>query len=70
MGAVFAGNDADGYRYVIGSRVMDTRLFAKKLGEHFQSRGGGKPEMVQGSLMGEECKIREVLAECKSACNS
>jgi alanyl-tRNA synthetase len=70
VGAVFAGNDTDGYRYVIGSKEMDTRLLAKKLGEHFQSRGGGKPEMVQGSLMGEECKIREVLEECKSACNS
>ena len=50
--AVFAGNDTDGYRYVIGSKTLDTREAAKLLNEKFQGRGGGKPEMVQGSVIG------------------
>ena len=29
--AVFAGNDADGYRYVIGSRETDVRPMSKNL---------------------------------------
>lgn len=65
VGAVFAGNDADGYRYVIGSRQMDTRGFAKRLNEKFQGRGGGKPEMVQGSLYGEEESIRKEVEMCR-----
>lgn len=50
--AVFAGNDSDGYRYVIGSRTVDTREAAKIMNEKFYGRGGGKPEMVQGSVVG------------------
>lgn len=48
--AVFAGNDESGYRYVIGSRTEDVRPLSKLLNETFHGRGGGKPEMVQGSL--------------------
>lgn len=50
--AVFAGNDEEGYRYVIGSKTMDTREAAKLMNEKFHGRGGGKPEMVQGSVTG------------------
>ena len=56
--AVFAGNDADGYRYVIGSRETDVRPMSKNLNTSFQGRGGGKPEMTQGSLKGKEVEIR------------
>lgn len=65
--AVFAGNEKEGYRYVIGSKCMDVRELCKVLNGKFNGRGGGKPEMVQGSLMGEEEKLREtVLSECGS----
>ncbi len=64
VGAVFAGNEKDGYRYVIGSKAVDTRVLAKKLNEKFHGRGGGKPEMVQGSLCGNEMEIREELEAC------
>ena len=56
--AVFAGNDSDGYRYVIGSRETDVRPMSKNLNASFQGRGGGKPEMTQGSLKGKEVEIR------------
>ena len=59
VGAVFAGNEVDGYRYVIGSKSIDVRSCAKVLNERFHGRGGGKPEMVQGSLCGNENEIRE-----------
>lgn len=58
--AVFAGTDENGYRYVIGSRVCDVRPLSKKINAAFCGRGGGKPEMVQGSLTGSEKLIREV----------
>ena len=55
---VFAQTDENQYRYVIGSRVMDVRPFAKFLNEKFHGRGGGKSEMVRGSLFGMELEIR------------
>ena len=63
VGAVFAGNESDGYRYVVGSKSVDVRMFAKIFNEKFQGRGGGKPEMVQGSLKGPEVEIREAMDE-------
>ena len=64
VAAVFAEVSSGNYRYVIGSRHMDVRPFAKKLNEMFGGRGGGKPEMVQGSLCGEESSIREAMKVC------
>ena len=65
VAAVFAGSAHSGYRYVMGSKKIDVRPFAKKLNEMFQGRGGGKPEMVQGSLCGDEELIKEALKACK-----
>lgn len=62
--AVFSGNLENGYRYVIGSRAWDTRVYAQVLNEKFHGRGGGKPEMVQGSLYGEEIEIRAEVMAC------
>lgn len=59
--AVFAGNDNDGYRYVIGSRSEDVRPICKLLNGQFSGRGGGKPEMVQGSLKGAKAEIEAAL---------
>lgn len=59
--AIFVPADASGYRYVIGSRSMDVRPLAKILNENFSGRGGGKPEMVQGSLAGTEAEIKEAV---------
>ena len=46
---------------VIGSRTQDLRAFSKMLNVAFEGRGGGKPEMVQGTVKGEAGKIRESL---------
>ena len=64
--AVFAGTDEEGYRYVIGSRSEDVRAISKKLNESLNGRGGGNPELVQGSLKGTEEAIRKLLTEVRA----
>ena len=64
VAAVFTGTQTAGFRYVIGSKVVDVRLFAKNLNAAFDGRGGGKPEMVQGSLHGNCEAIREEVLKC------
>lgn len=59
--AVFAGREETGYRYVIGSKEEDVRPLNQRLKENFGARGGGKPEMVQGSLTGAREKIKALL---------
>ena len=63
--AVFAGTDEEGYRYVIGSRLEDVRPLSKMLNTTFQGRGGGKPEMVQGSVKGTRTEIEEEVYQAK-----
>ena len=58
---IFAGSDADGYHYIVGSRSKDCREAAAALREKFGAKGGGKPEMVQGSVTASEADIRSVL---------
>ena len=64
VGVIFFGSPKEGYRYVIGSKEYDCRPFAKALHETFGAKGGGKPEMVQGSLLGERSKIEDVIQTC------
>ena len=47
---IFVGSDEDGYNFIIGSKTVDCRDVATKLREEFDARGGGKPQMIQGSL--------------------
>ena len=54
---VFHGNETDGYRYVIGSRSADMRALVKEFNAAFSGRGGGKPEMVQGTARGAASEI-------------
>lgn len=61
MAVVFSGDDKEGYRYVLGSREMDVRAAGRLLNEAFQGRGGGKPEMVQGTVKGKQEEIRAFL---------
>lgn len=58
---IFAGSDADGYHYIVGSRSKDCREAAAALREELGAKGGGKPEMVQGSVTASEADIRSVL---------
>lgn len=64
MAAVFSGNEREGYRYVLGSRSLDVRKSGKLLNEAFHGRGGGKPEMVQGTVQGKREEI-EAFLNCR-----
>lgn len=65
--AVLFGNEQDGYRYVLGSRRQDVREMAKEFNSHFDGRGGGKPEMVQGTVRGGKEEIELWLTKWEKA---
>lgn len=56
--AVFSGSEAEGWSYVIGSAKKDCREVGKRLKDRLSARGGGKPEMIQGSVKAGEEAIR------------
>lgn len=58
-----SGSEAQEYRYVIGSRRFNMRDLSKELNARFSGRGGGKPEMVQGSLTGSKEELRGWIQE-------
>lgn len=60
--ACFCGENSS-YRYCLASSNVDLRELGKSLNATFSGRGGGKPEMIQGSLCGEESEIRRFLEE-------
>ncbi len=61
IAAVLSGCDESGYKYTIASRTEDVRPLAKDFNAALSGRGGGKPEMVQGTVQ-ESCeKINEFL---------
>ncbi len=57
IACLFIGNDESGYRYIFGSKTDDTRPLCKALNAQFAGKGGGKPEMVQGSLCGTRAEL-------------
>lgn len=61
--AAFLGNDEQGYHYILGCKGNDVRELGKKLNERFSGKGGGKPQMIQGSLKGKKEEIKEVFYE-------
>lgn len=58
---IFSENDNDSYQYIIGSKSRDCReindILVKKLG----AKGGGKKEMIQGSVHASKENIIEAL---------
>lgn len=63
--AAFFGNAENGYRYIIGSSTEDVRSLGKALNSSLNGRGGGKPEMVQGSLPASKEAILQALSREK-----
>ena len=55
--AAFAGSDETGWRYIIGSRHVDLRAAAGALNAALRGRGGGSPEMLQGSAAASRAEI-------------
>ena len=61
LAAVFSGDDETGYRYIIGSRNADLRKAAKSINSGISGRGGGSPEMIQGSCTACSLTIQNFL---------
>ena len=59
IACVFSGSDENGYRYIIGSRSIDLRARTKEINTGIGGRGGGRPEMIQGSCSASAKKIAE-----------
>ncbi len=57
--ALFLGSDEQGYQYILGSRSADLKTVLKEFHGVFPGKGGGKGEMVQGTVRGERKKILE-----------
>ncbi len=57
--AVFTGSDIGGYKYIIGSRTTDLREQARAINEALSGRGGGSPEMIQGSVSAPRSEIEQ-----------
>lgn len=58
---IFVGTDADGYNFIVGSKTVDCREIATMLREKFDARGGGKAQMIQGSLAASADAIKNAL---------
>ena len=61
IAAAFSGNDETGYRYIMGSRHVDLRRCAKEINRLIDGRGGGKPQMIQGSAAADAEHIRQAM---------
>lgn len=60
--AVFAGNDTDGYRFIIGSANQDCRHLANHMRQTLHAKGGGSAPMIQGTVHATEKEIRQLLS--------
>lgn len=54
---VCSGTDEYGYTYIMGSLCLDVRPYASVLNQRLQGKGGGKPQMVQGTFMAKKQEI-------------
>ena len=57
VAALFLADGAGEWRYIIGSRRVDLRSAAKAINAGVSGRGGGRPEMIQGSAAASEKEI-------------
>ena len=57
VAALFLADGAGAWRYIIGSRRVDLRSAAKAINAGISGRGGGRPEMIQGSAAASEQEI-------------
>lgn len=61
--AVFCCKDEEEYRYVIGSKDKNMQELGKYLYQSFSGKGGGKPDMIQGTIQGNRQDIEAAFYE-------
>ena len=57
-GIAFSGDDENGYKYAVVVRDGDAREKGKAINAALNGRGGGKPEMVTGTVAASEAEIK------------
>ena len=57
VAAVLSGSEREGWKYAAGSAHSDVRPLGRELNAAFSGRGGGSPELVQGTLSGSRAEI-------------
>lgn len=60
--AAFSGNDADGYKYIMGAQNADLRTLSKQINAALGGKGGGSAQMIQGSCSAKEREIRAYMS--------
>ncbi len=60
--AVFSGGDAATWHYAIGQAGGDVRPLVKEMNASLHGRGGGRPEICQGSLQATRAQIEAFFA--------
>ncbi|MBE5906019.1 MAG: hypothetical protein E7277_04375 [Lachnospiraceae bacterium] len=63
LAAVLVETDTDTYRYMMASETIDVKALQGNLKEMFAAKGGGKPPMIQGTLVGKKEEIAAFLKE-------
>lgn len=58
-----SGNDAEGYKYVIGSKTEDMRPESKRLNGLLNGRGGGSSQMAQGTFQAGRASIEHAFMQ-------
>ena len=58
-GIAFSGDDENGYKYAVVVRDGDAREKGKAINAALNGRGGGKPEMVTGTVSASAQQIKE-----------
>lgn len=59
----FSGSDEAGYNYMLVSKDKDMRALQKILNEKLGAKGGGKPDLVCGSVMAGRAEIENIINE-------
>lgn len=60
---IFSGSDENGYSYIAGSADLDCTVLGSRLRESLGAKGGGKREMIQGSVKCDRAAIINCLAD-------
>ncbi|MBR0113131.1 MAG: hypothetical protein IJM02_05245 [Clostridia bacterium] len=61
----FSGDDKNGYKYAVASKLTDVRETGKLLNSALGGRGGGKPEMIMGSVTASLEQIKAFIESVK-----
>ena len=57
VAAAFSGDDGSGYKYALASKSVDLRETAKDMNRALNGRGGGRPELVTGTVSAAKGEI-------------